>query len=134
VRLFAERARAVRLDFSLTEENALAVAHICYRLDGIPLALELAAARAKVLSVDQTSERLDNSFSLLTGGGRTAIPHHKTLRAAMDWSYDLLTGQEQTLLARLSVFAGGFALEAAEAVGTGGSIDEYDVLDLLASW
>ena len=133
VRLFVERVRAVRPDFTLTEENAMAVARICYRLDGIPLALELAAARAKVLSVDQISERLDDSFALLTGGGRTAIPHHKTLRAAMDWSYDLLTGQEQTLLARLSVFAGGFGLEAAEAVGPGGGIDEFDVLDLLAS-
>jgi predicted ATPase/DNA-binding CsgD family transcriptional regulator len=133
VRLFVERAEAVRPDFSLTEENAMAVAHICYRLDGIPLALELAAARTKVLSVDQISERLDNAFSLLTRGGRTAPSHHKTLRAAMDWSYDLLTEQEQTLLARLSVFAGGFSLEAAEAVGMGGGIDGFDVLDLLAS-
>ncbi|HEX5848531.1 MAG TPA: LuxR C-terminal-related transcriptional regulator [Rubrobacter sp.] len=133
VRLFVERARAVRPGFALTEENSLAIAHVCYRLDGIPLALELAAARAKVLSVEQISERLDDSFALLTGGGRTRIPHHKTLRAAMDWSYDLLTGQEQTFLARLSVFAGGFALEAAEAVGTGEDIDRYEALDLLAS-
>jgi predicted ATPase/DNA-binding CsgD family transcriptional regulator len=132
VRLFVERAKAVRPDFTLTEANALAVAHICYRLDGIPLALELAAARTKVLSVDQISERLDDSFALLTGGGRTRMPHHKTLRATMDWSYELLTERERTLLARLSVFASGFALEAAEAVGTGGSIDGYDVLDLLA--
>jgi predicted ATPase/DNA-binding CsgD family transcriptional regulator len=133
VRLFVERARAVRPGFSLTEENAPAVARICYRLDGIPLALELAAARAKVLSAQQISGRLDDSFSLLTGGGRTTMLHHKTLRAAMDWSYDLLTEQEQALLARLSVFAGSFSLEAAEAVGTGGGIGGYDVLDLLAS-
>jgi predicted ATPase/DNA-binding CsgD family transcriptional regulator len=133
VRLFVERAETVRPDFSLAEENAMAVAHICFRLDGIPLALELAAARTRVLSVEQISERLDDSFTLLTRGGRTTIPHHKTLRAAMDWSYDLLTGRERTLLARLSVFAGGFSLEAAEAVGSGESIDGDDVLDLLAS-
>jgi predicted ATPase/DNA-binding CsgD family transcriptional regulator len=133
VRLFVERAGAVRAGFSLTEENAPAVARVCYRLDGIPLALELAAARTKVLSVDQISERLDDSFSLLTGGGRTAMSRHRTLRAAMDWSYDLLAEEEQTLLGRLSVFAGGFTLEAAEAVGAGGSIDEEEVIDLLSS-
>jgi predicted ATPase len=133
VRLFVERAGAVRPGFSIAKENALAVAQICYRLDGIPLALELAAARAKVLSVVQISQRLDDSFALLTHGGRTAMPHHKTLRAAMDWSYDLLTDREQILLGRLSVFAGGFTLEAVEAVGRGEGVEQAEVVELLAS-
>ena len=118
-RLFVERARAVRQDFSLGEGNALAVAQICYRLDGIPLAIELAAARVRVLSAEQISSRLDDSFQLLTGGGRSSLARHRTLRATMDWSYGLLNEEEQVLLGRLSVFAGGFTLEAAEAVGRG---------------
>jgi predicted ATPase/DNA-binding CsgD family transcriptional regulator len=132
-RLFVERARAVMPDFSLTHNNALPVAQICYRLGGIPLAIELAAARARVLSVEQISSRLDDSFRLLAGSGRAALAHQRTLRATMDWSYELLTQEEQNVFERLSVLAGGFTLEAAEAVGTGGDIEEARVLDLLAS-
>jgi predicted ATPase len=130
--LFVERARALRPDFALTGRNATEVARICYLLDGIPLAIELAAARVKALSVEQIGARLDGSFALLTGG-RTAVPHHRTLRATMDWSYALLTEEEQALLGRLSVFAGDFTLSAAEAVGAGGIIEEIEVLDLLSS-
>jgi predicted ATPase/DNA-binding CsgD family transcriptional regulator len=133
VRLFIERARAVKADFSLDEGNALAVAQICYRLDGIPLAIELAAARVRVLSAGQISSRLDDSFSLLTSGGRTALARHGTLRATMDWSYELLSLEERVLLQRLSVFAGGFTLEAAEFVGAGHDTAESDVLELLTS-
>jgi predicted ATPase/DNA-binding CsgD family transcriptional regulator len=131
--LFVERARAVRPDFEITEDNAMAVAQICCRLDGTPLAIELAAARLRVLSAEQISSRLDDRFGLLTGGGRTALAHHRTLRATMDWSHDLLPEEERILFRRLSVFAGGFALEAAEAVGSGGGIEEGEVLDLLTS-
>ena len=120
-RLFSERARAVRPDFEITERNAMAVAQICYRLDGMPLAIELAAARVRVLSVEQISSRLDDAFALLRGGGRTALAHHGTLRATMDWGYELLPEEERLLLRRVSVFAGGFALEAAEVVCAGGS-------------
>ncbi len=132
-RLFVERARALRPDFALTGRNATEVARICYLLDGIPLAIELAAARVKALSVEQIGARLDGSFALLTGGGRTVVPHHRTLRATMDWSYELLTEEERTMLGRLSVFAGGFTLDAAEAVGAEGVIEVVGVLDLLAS-
>ena len=111
----------------------MAVARVCYRLDGIPLAIELAAARARVLSAEQISSRLDDSFGLLTGGGRSALAHQRTLRTAMDWSHDLLSSEERAMLRRLSVFAGGFVLEAAEAVGTGEGIEEAGVLDLLGS-
>jgi len=99
----------------------------------MPLAIELAAARTKVLPVEQISNRLEDSFALLTGGGRTALAHHGTLRATMDWSHELLSGQERTLFRRLSVFAGGFTLEAAEAVGSGEGIEDVGVLDLLTS-
>ena len=132
-RLFVERAKAARHDFSLTEGNAMTVAQVCYRLDGIPLATELAAARVKVLSVEQISSRLDDSFRLLTGGGRSALAHQRTLRTAMDWSHELLSEEEKVLFRRLSVFAGGFTLEAAEAVGEGEGIEEEEVLDLLVS-
>ena len=132
-RLFAERARAVRGDFSLTDGNAMAVAQICYRLDGMPLAIELAAARARVLSVQQISSRLEDSFALLSGGGRAAMPRHRTLEATMDWSHDLLSEKEKVLFRRLSVFAGGFALGAAEAVGAGEDLVEDEILDLLMS-
>jgi non-specific serine/threonine protein kinase len=133
VYLFAERARAVRPGFEITEENAVSVAKVCHRLDGMPLAIELAAARARALSVEQISSRLDDAFRLLTGGSRTASAHHATLRATMDWSYDLLSTDEKVIFGRLSVFAGGFSLEAAEAVCAGGSIGEGEVLDLLSS-
>jgi tetratricopeptide (TPR) repeat protein len=107
------------------------VAQICHRLDGIPLAIELAAARVKVLSADQIMERLDDRFRLLTGGSRTALPRQQTLRALVDWSYNLLSQSEQALLRRVSVFAGGWTLAAAEAVCSGDGIAECDVLDLL---
>jgi predicted ATPase/class 3 adenylate cyclase len=116
IRLFVERAVAVRPGFSLTPQNADAVAQVCRRLDGIPLAIELAAARLRVLGVEQIAAGLNDRFRLLTGGSRTALPRHQTLRALIDWSYDLLTPEEQLLLRRLTVFAGGWTLEAAVAV------------------
>ncbi len=131
-RLFMERAVLSNPAFVVTDTNAPAVAQVCHRLDGIPLAIELAAARAKVLSVEQIAQRLDDRFRLLTGGRRTGLPHHQTLRAAVDWSYDLLSEEERLLFRRLSVFAGGFTLEAAEAVCAGEGIGEFDVLDLVA--
>jgi predicted ATPase/class 3 adenylate cyclase len=126
VRLFAERAAAAQSTFRLTDQNASAVAQICHRLGGIPLALELAAARTSVFSPEQITSRLDNRFKLLTGGSRTALPRQQTLRAMIDWSYDLLSDEEQTLLRQLSVFAGGWTFEAAEAV-----CSDLDVLNLL---
>jgi predicted ATPase/DNA-binding SARP family transcriptional activator len=132
VRLFMERARSVRPDFRLTDQNAVAVADICRRLDGLPLAIELAAARANVLPVAEIAGRLDDRFQLLTAGSRTALPRHQTLRAALDWSYQLLPGAEQTLLRRLSVFAGGWTVEAAEAICAGESIAARDVFPLLS--
>jgi len=124
--LFAERARAANPQFSLTDSNASSIAQICARLDGIPLAIELAAARTKLLSVDQIAARLDDRFKLLTGGSRTALPRQQTLRALIDWSYDMLSEEERALLRRLSVFAGGWTFEAAEFVYA-----NYDVLELL---
>jgi predicted ATPase/DNA-binding CsgD family transcriptional regulator len=131
--LFVQRARLVKPGFSLTEGNALAVAQVCHRLDGMPLAIELAAAKMKVLSVEQIASRLDDRFALLTGGGRTTLAHHGTLRATMQWSYDLLSEEEKTLFRRLCVFAGGFTLEAVETVCSGDGIQESRVLELLAS-
>ena len=116
VRLFIERGRAVQPAFGVTNANAPAVAQICQHLDGIPLAIELAAARIRLLSPDEIAARLGDRFNLLTGGSRTALPRHQTLRATMDWSYDLLTGAERTLFNRLAVFAGSFSLESVEAV------------------
>ncbi|MGH3147724.1 MAG: ATP-binding protein, partial [Rubrobacter sp.] len=114
--LFVERARAVDAGFALTEHNAPAVARLCHELDGIPLAIELAAARVRALTVEQILGRLEDPLSLLTTGRRTAEPRHQTLRAALEWSYELLDEQERELLARHAVFAGGWDLEAAEAV------------------
>ena len=131
VQLFVERASAANPKFNLTEMNAFSVAQICLRLDGIPLALELAAARVRVLSVEQVAERLDDRFRLLTGGSRTALPRQQTLRALIDWSYDLLTDSEKALFRRLAVFVGGWTLEAAEAVCAGDGVEPYEVLDLL---
>jgi predicted ATPase/DNA-binding XRE family transcriptional regulator len=150
VRLFVERARAARPDFALTHGNAAAVAEVCRRLDGIPLAIELAAARVSLLTVEQIAARLDDRFRLLTGGGRTAPSRQQTLRATSDWSHDLLTEPERALFRRLAVFAGGWTLEVAEtvcsmqqAVGSGSSalpsqlptayrlLPAGDVLDLL---
>jgi non-specific serine/threonine protein kinase len=132
IRLFVDRAAAVGTGFELTEENAAAVTQICRRLDGIPLALELAAARVRVLPVEQIARRLDKRFHLLKSGSKTSLPRHQTLRALIDWSYDLLEEPEQALVRRLSVFAGGWTLDAAEAVCAGDEIDEWEVLDLIS--
>ena len=129
VQLFVERAQAVLPSFALTSANVAAVGEICRRLDGMPLAIELAAARVRVLSPEQIAHRLANAFRLLTGGSRTALPRHRTLRAAMDWSFDLLGAREQVLLRRLAVFAGAFTLEAAETVCAGDSLEADDILD-----
>ena len=131
VRLFIERAQAVRPAFIVTDANAPAVAQICRRLDGIPLALEMAAARIRSLSVQEINVRMDHLFCLLTGGTRTALPRQQTLRALITWSYDLLTEQEKTLLRRLSVFAGGCDLAAAEGVCSGDGFEDFEVMDLL---
>ncbi|HSG44895.1 MAG TPA: tetratricopeptide repeat protein [Anaerolineales bacterium] len=132
VRLFIDRALLANPRFEVDKDNAPYIAQICYRLDGIPLAIELAAARVKILSVEQISKRLDDRFRLLTGGARTALPRQQTLRALIDWSYDILEENEQLLLRRLSVFMGGWSLEAAEDVCTGDEIDSIDVLELLS--
>ena len=132
VRLFIDRALLANPRFEVDKDNAPFIAQICYRLDGIPLAIELAAARVKVLSVEQISKRLDDRFRLLTGGARTALPRQQTLRALIDWSYDILDENERLLLRRLSVFMGGWTLEAAEDVCTGDEIDAIDVLELLS--
>jgi predicted ATPase/DNA-binding SARP family transcriptional activator/DNA-binding CsgD family transcriptional regulator len=130
-RLFVERASARRPGFTLTPDNTQAVAQICHRLEGIPLAIELAAARVGALSIKQISERLTDSLKLLTGGDRTQVPKQRTLRGTLDWSHELLSTNEKKLFGRLSVFAGGWTLEAAEEVGADGSIEGSDVLDLL---
>ncbi|HKV44222.1 MAG TPA: AAA family ATPase, partial [bacterium] len=131
VRLFVERAAAVQPSFVLTARSAAAVADVCRALDGIPLAIELAAARVAALPVEEIAARLNDRFALLTQGERAALPRHRTLRAAMDWSYHLLPEAERALLRRLAVFAGGWTLEAAEAVcATDGAVGFY-VLDLL---
>ena len=129
VRLFIERAQAVQASFGVTNGNAPAVAQVCFRLDGIPLALELAAARVRSLSVEEINIRLDHRFRLLTGGSRVALPRQQTLRALIDWSYDLLTEQEKLVLGRLSVFAGGWTLEAAEGVCPGEDLEDWEVLE-----
>ena len=151
ISLFVDRARLVLADYQVTDANAAAVARICQRLDGIPLAIEMAAARVNVLSTANLAERLDDAFRVLTGGSRTALPRQQTLRAMIDWSYELLNDLERLLLQRLSVFAGGCTLEAAEAVCSGSgieaeqrpaknrpaavglSIGQSEVLDLLSS-
>ena len=133
VQLFAEHAALQRRGFIVADANAAAVAAICIRLDGIPLALELAAARLGLLSESEINDRLDQRFRLLTTGSRTAGPRHQTLRALIDWSYDLLSPAERIVLDRLSVFAGGWTLDAAEAVACGGDVAEWQVLDLLAA-
>lgn len=126
VQLFVERAAAANPKFHLTDENASSVAQICSRLDGIPLALELAASRVSAFTPEQIARRLDDRFKLLTGGSRTALPRQQTLRALIDWSYDILSPDECRLLKRLSVFAGGWMFEAAETM-----FDDMDVLELL---
>jgi predicted ATPase len=132
VRLFADRAAASQQGFTVTPSNAVPIAEVCARLDGLPLAIELAAARVKVLTPQQINARLDDRFRLLTGRGVALVPHHQTLQAAMDWSYDLLSEKERLLLRRLAVFAGGRTLEAAEAVCGGAGVEPAEILDLLS--
>lgn len=131
--LFVDRALAADDRFVLSEENTSSVSEICRRLDGIPLAIELAAARAKVLSPKQLAQKLDERFRVLTGGDRSALPRQQTMRALVDWSYDLLSESEQELFRKLSIFAGGFTLESAGSVCSDGVIDEIAVLDMLSS-
>lgn len=133
VRLFVDRAKAALATFTLDTSNAAAVAQICGRLDGLPLAIELAAARVRTLPPETLAARLDDSFRVLTSGARTAVPRHRTLRAAIDWSYQLLDDRERLLLQRLSTFAGDFSLAAAETVAGGGALEADDVLDTLAA-
>jgi predicted ATPase/class 3 adenylate cyclase len=133
VQLFADRALLCRPDFEVTHRNASALASVCYRLDGIPLAIELAAARVRYLSVEEINHKLDQRFQLLTGGARTALPRQQTLRSLIDWSYDLLSDQEKLTLQRLSVFIGGWTLPSAEQVCSGDGVSEQGVLDLLTS-
>jgi predicted ATPase/DNA-binding SARP family transcriptional activator len=130
VQLLADRAAVVRKDFVADTET---VERVCRALDGMPLAIELAAARLRTMSVDQLADRLDDRFRLLTGGSRTALPRHRTLRAMVDWSWELLSDAERMVLRRLSVFAGGASLEAAERVCAGDLVAEYEVLELLTS-
>ena len=131
VRLFVERAMLAAPHFRLDALNGKLIVDICQRLDGIPLAIELAAARVKMMSAEQILGRLDDKFRLLTGGARTALPRQQTLRASIDWSFGLLTETERLLLRRLSVFSGGFALDAAEGVCAGDGILPFEVLDIL---
>lgn len=131
-RLFIERAEAIRPGFAPTTKDAISIAAICRRLGGIPLAIELAAARVQVLAVEQIEARLDERFRLLTGGSRTALPRQRTLRGTLAWSYDLLSHQERALMRRLAVFAGAWTLEAAETICAGDGVDSSDVLDLLS--
>jgi predicted ATPase/DNA-binding CsgD family transcriptional regulator len=133
VMLFIERAAAASGTFELTDSNQTAVVHLCRRLDGLPLAIELAAVRTRVLTAEQILERLTDRFALLTGGGRAALPRHQTLRTTIDWSYDLLSGREQALLRRLCVFAGRFTLEDVESVCTFDDLSAPEVLDMLTS-
>ena len=130
--LFVERASAVNPDFTPDDDNAITITQICQQLDGIPLAIELAAARIRTMSVEQISAGLDNTFQLLAGSNRTANLRHQTLRAAIDWSYELLSEAERQLFCRLSVFSGGWTLDAAEAVCSGEGIEKKDIPDLLA--
>ena len=131
IELFTDRARHVRPDFRLTDDNAATAAEICLRLDGVPLAIELAAARVRVLSLTEIRDGLHNRFRLLTGGARTAVRRQQTLRASVDWSHALLTEPERILFRRLAVFMGGFDLDAAQAIAGGGDVESYQVLDLL---
>lgn len=133
VRLFVERARDVLPGFSLTPANVEQVTQVCRRLDGLPLAIELAAARSSVLTPAQLAARLDDRFALLTSGSRSAAPRQRTLRGAVDWSYELLADDERLLLARLSIFAGGFTLDAAEAVCADDLLPTARVLEVLAA-
>jgi len=132
-RLFIERARLHCPDFDVTGKDAAALALICRRLDGIALAIELAAPRVRAMSLEELGQRIGDRFSVLTGGSRTALPRHRTLRSLVDWSHDLLGDAEKAVLRRASVFAGGWSLQAAESVCSGPGVDRADVLDLLTS-
>jgi non-specific serine/threonine protein kinase len=132
VQLFEQRARQVRPDFAVTPENLAAVLDVCRRLDGLPLALELAAARTRALDVSQIRDRLDDRFRMLTGGSRGAVAHHQTLRDLIDWSYQHLLDGEKKLFARLSVFSAGWSLEGMEAVCGGDGLEEWELLDILS--
>lgn len=131
VQLFVDRAQATRRDFALTPNNAMAVAQVCARLEGIPLAIELAAARTKTMAVEEIAEHLDDHLRLFTGGGPLAPARQQTLRATLDWSYDLLSPDERSLLDRLSVFTGGWTLEAAEALAADSSLEVASLLESL---
>ncbi|MDT7804764.1 MAG: hypothetical protein QOI78_8197 [Actinomycetota bacterium] len=133
VRLLRDRAGAMRKDLGTGPGTSSTLARVCRALDGMPLAIELAAARLRTMSLDQLADRLDDRFRLLTGGSRTALPRHKTLRAVVDWSWELLSGAERTVLRRLSVFAGGASLDAAERVCAGDPVEPYEVLELLTA-
>jgi predicted ATPase/class 3 adenylate cyclase len=132
IELFGDRARKVLPDFRITEDSSAAVTEICRRLDGMPLAIELAAARVRALSLDEIVAGLHDRFRLLTGGARSAVRRQQTLRASVDWSHALLTEPERILFRRLAAFTGGFDLNAAEVVGGGGDVERYQVLDQLA--
>ncbi|MFM9444907.1 ATP-binding protein [Streptomyces acidiscabies] len=131
VELLRQRATAIRPDFRVTDADRPQATRLCAALDGLPLAIELAASRLRTLTVGQVVERLEDGFALLTGGCRSTLPHRRTLRGMIEWSYELCTPAEQLLWNRLSVFAGGFGLDAAETVGTGDGIAAHEVLDLL---
>ena len=131
-RLFVERATAVNPSLTIDLHHVATIADICHRLDGIPLAIELAAARVNVLSVEQINVRLNNRFRLLTGGSRTSVARQRTLEGTVDWSYDLLSETERRVLCELSVFPGGWSLEAAEEVCSGDGVERGEVLDLLS--
>jgi predicted ATPase/DNA-binding SARP family transcriptional activator len=133
VRLLRDRASAVRRDLGTDARTLSTIARVCRALDGMPLAIELAAARLRTMSIDQLANRLDDRFRLLTSGSRTALPHHRTLRAVVDWSWELLTDAERTVLRRLAVFSGGASLDAAEQVCGGDSVERGDVLELLTA-
>jgi predicted ATPase len=131
VRLFMERAHAVLPTFTLSDSTAPLVADVCRRLDGLPLALELAAARLRALSIEELATRLDNRFQMLVGGSRTAPPRQQTLRATLDWSFEMLATAERTLIMRREPFAGGFTIQAAESVCAGDDLSENEILDVL---
>jgi predicted ATPase/DNA-binding SARP family transcriptional activator len=133
VQLLQDRAGAVRKDLATDAHTLSNMARVCRALDGMPLAIELAAARLRTMSLDQLANRLDDRFRLLTGGSRTALPHHRTLRAVVDWSWELLTGAERMVLRRLAVFSGGASLDAAEQVCVGDAVEQEQVLELLTA-
>lgn len=133
VRLLRDRAGAVRKDFTMDPHTLSTLARVCRALDGMPLAIELAAARLRTMSLDQLANRIDDRFRLLTGGSRAALPRHRTLRAMVDWSWELLTDDERTVLRRLSVFSGGASQEAAERVCAGNAVEGWEVLELLTA-